>query len=446
MFKTTRGAILLSLLLVIGLAQAMEMDNPEDFTLPSVPHGGPKAIHFLCTLFFLLIVQSFGTVLTFAERQHSAFFFQCVTLGYAAVEALFLRFPDADGVENRTSRGTAWFLLILNGVTVFFALLNSSSSFLLSSEGKPGMKWIARLSERGLKRIHKTLSFLLVLTGWVKSCLAPVALFGFCREDHLGQCLAHGIMGSSFIIYGFVYALVLVLPRFRESPTYNQDWYDSLIMTLYGIVNTFTEHRFGQEWSHSDFQHTSMGIIWWCGGLLGLFFTRNGERSWIPSMLIMFTGWAMSEHSQELMISTKIHYIFGLALMMGALCRIIEISVLLKDQRNASNGKIYTFQYLSPFFLILAGVLFMGANEEQLTLVVALGSDHGAYTLTITSFAFLIMLWILVLLEVYQRLTYTNREADSAVFGENAKYQDLGQNDSAENNASAEFELENFHD
>ncbi|KAH3680992.1 hypothetical protein WICPIJ_008000 [Wickerhamomyces pijperi] len=444
MLKISRTT-LLTVVLTLGVVtvQAMEMDNAADFTLPSVPNGGPKAFHFLSTLFVLLILQSFATVLTFAERQHSASFLQCVTLGYAVFEALFLRFPDADGVENRTSRGTAWFLLILNSVTVFFALLNSSSSFLLSSEGKPGLKWIARLSERGLKRIHKTLAFLLVLTGWVKTCLAPVALFGFCRDVHLGQCLAHGIMGSSFIIYGFVYALVLVLPHFRENPNHNQDWYDSCLMTAYGVVNTFTEHRFGQEWSHSDFQHTSMGIIWWCGGMLGLFFTRNGERSWIPSMLIMFTGWAMSEHSQQLMISTKIHYVFGLSLMLGALCRIIEISVLLKDERNAGRGKIYTFQYLSPFFLILAGVLFMGANEQQLELVVALGSDHGAYTLTITSCAFLILLWILVLLEVYQRLTY--RSGDAAVFGENSKYQDLRQDDSGAN-GSTEFELDNFQD
>ncbi|KAH3680905.1 hypothetical protein WICMUC_000048 [Wickerhamomyces mucosus] len=446
MLKLKKTSSLLLFLGFIGISIAMEgMDDTSEYARPNITNGGSKTFHWLSSMFFLLILSSISTTLAFADKLHSAFILQIVSLFYAVVEALFLSFPDGNGVENRTSTGTAWFLLILSGITVFFATLNSGSNFLIASnENRFGLKWIAKLGENSLKNIHKTLSFILTLTGWCKVALAPVSLFGFCRDDHLGQCIAHGVMGSFFILYGFVYAMVLVLSRFRDSSNnHQQDWYDSLIMTVWGVVNTFTEHRWGEDWSNKDFQHTSMGIIWWGGGLLGLWFTRNGGRSWIPAMLLMFTGWSMSEHAQELIISTKIHFIFGLSLMIGGLCRIIEMSFLLRDERNAGSGKILSFQYLSSFFLIEAGVLFMGANEEQLELVLSFGSDHVAYTLTLTTASFLILLWFLLLLELYEKL----RDGISLKGAQNnsSKYEHVSSNEN-EYSPSTEFELDNFEE
>ena len=108
--------------------------------------------------------------------------------------------------------------------------------------------------------------------------MAPVALFGFCYGKHTGQCIAHGIMGSAFILYSFVLSLVLVIPWIRKHQLLNtsdgggggatgtsQEFYDSTVMMVWG-VNTFTEHRWGREsWSMGDYQHTAMGIIggWW---------------------------------------------------------------------------------------------------------------------------------------------------------------------------------------
>lgn len=62
--------------------------------------------------------------------------------------------------------------------------------------------------------------------------------------DHTGQCLAHFIMGSSFVAYGIILLLFLRvggpwLLRQGKSP----EWYDSWVIMIWGIVNTFTEHR-----------------------------------------------------------------------------------------------------------------------------------------------------------------------------------------------------------
>lgn len=70
-------------------------------------------------------------------------------------------------------------------------------------------------------------------------------LIFFKPIDHQGQCLAHFIMGSSFVAYGIVMLLMLrvggpLLIRNGKS----QEWYDSWVILLWGIVNTFTEHRY----------------------------------------------------------------------------------------------------------------------------------------------------------------------------------------------------------
>lgn len=432
--------IVIALSLATLVKCGMDMEDLEDITRPEITHAGSKTFHWLMTLALLLILPSIATVLTFSEKIHSSVFLQIISLVYAIIEALFLRFPDGDGVENRTSRGTAWFLLFLNALTVFIGSVNSGASWIMKSNGesKKEFHWIAQLGEKTIRIIHRTLSVLLTLTGWIKTCLAPVAMFGFCRGKHTGQCLAHGIMGTAFVGYGLVYATILVLPYFRETKHRNsQDFYDSLVMTVWGIVNTFTEHRWGREgWGHGDYQHTAMGIIWWSGGLLGLYLGRNGRRTWIPSLLLIYTGWAMSEHTQALAISTKVHYMFGLSLMLGGAIRIVEISFLLNDARSIP-GKIMSFQYLPSFCLIEAGIMFMAANEEQLKLVLRLEADHSSYIMVVTSAAFLTYLWFLLLLELYMKLSTSDRI-------DLTKYASVPGSEAAQSNEFTNFELDDL--
>lgn len=389
-------------LIYAALAAGMEMDDTEEYTRPQITNAGSKTFHWLASVIFLMLLPSFSACLTFGGKVYSSLFFQTISGVYCLLEAVFLRFPDGDGVENRTSRGTAWVLLMLLGTTLFTGAVYTGSNFLFRNDRIKAA--LSHISSNKLANLHKIMSFLCVVAGWVKICLAPVAMFGFCRGKHTGQCIAHGVMGSAFVLYGFLYAAVLVIPWLRNNESkYSQDFYDSCAMCWWGIVNTFTEHRWGREdWGHGDYQHTAMGIIWWSGGLVGMYLSRNGGRTFIPGLLIIFTGWAMSEHTQKLIISTKVHYLFGLVLMSGGALRIVEISFLLRD--NRTDNKIHSFQYLPPFCLVCSGVLFMGANEEQLELVLRLGADYSAYSLVLISGAFMVFLWQLLCLDIYQRL------------------------------------------
>lgn len=101
--------------------------------------------------------------------------------------------------------------------------------------------------------------------------------------------------------------------------------------------------------------------------MLGIFLSRGGRRSFIPSVIIIMTGWGMSAHEQALMISSKvcfawtrdnpikanigeqIHALFGYALISAGVLRIVEICFVLNDKPTPSNGAIRVFQHLPPY-------------------------------------------------------------------------------------------------
>lgn len=219
----------------------------------------------------------------------------------------------------------------------------------LEKGGQGRIRWIFVLA-------HGVLGKIMPVVSWTQMLFGGIAMMGFCQADHMGQCLAHFIMGSAFIGYGIILTILLLVGQFWLRRTgRSQEFFDSLIIAAWGCVNTFTEHRWGQPWAHNDLQHTTMGIVWWCAGLLGMWLSRSRDgrpkRNLIPAIVIMMTGYAMSAHAQSLMISTMIHSVFGYTLMAAGLTRVIEISFVLRDQPavSMSGRDPNSFQYLTPF-------------------------------------------------------------------------------------------------
>jgi hypothetical protein len=190
-------------------------------------------------------------------------------------------------------------------------------------------------------------------------------------------------------------------------------------------------------------QHTIMGVLWWTGGALGIFLSRNNQRNVVPAIIIILTGWGMSEHAQALMLSTKVHATFGHTLMLAGLARIIEICFIpttevsdgdsysehtLTDTGlsagytgNADNGKAAAaraFRHLPPFLLVAAGLLFMSATDEELQFVHDNGMDHVTYLLIMFSIAFILYTLILALINLYStsgRNAITSNTADNSI-------------------------------
>lgn len=191
---------------------------------------------------------------------------------------------------------------------------------------------------------------------WVQMLFGGIVALRFCRADHMGQCLAHFIMGSAFIAYGICLTILLLVGQLWLKRTgRSQEFFDSLIIAAWGCVNTFTEHHWGDPWVRNDLQHTTMGIVWWCAGLVGMWLsrTRDGrpKRNLMPAIVILLTGYGMSAHPQDLPLSTMMHSAFGWTLMAAGAARIVEISFVLRDKPalrpDGSNPN--SFQYLPPF-------------------------------------------------------------------------------------------------
>jgi hypothetical protein len=211
-------------------------------------------------------------------------------------------------------------------------------------------------------------------------------------------------MGSAFVGYGIVLTIILLNgQQLLKRSGRSQEFWDSLVISVWGCVNTFTEHRWGGPWVANDLQHTSMGIIWWAAGLVGIWLSRDRQgrprRNLIPGMVIMLTGWGMSGHPQSLDLSTHVHAIFGYSLMGAGLTRIIEISFILRDKTTLdvtpdgqNDDDINSFQYLPPFLLYASGFLFMGATEEQMQLLSDHHVTHVSYILILYSISFLLFL------------------------------------------------------
>jgi len=249
---------------------------------------------------------------------------------------------------------------------------------------------------------HKCLGVMVPVMGYTQIVLGVIAMVGFCYGEETGQCLAHFIMGSSFVGYGIILLISLrvggpwLLRRKRS-----QEWYDSWVITLWGIVNTFTEHRWGSNWNATDYQHTSMGIIWVAAGVVGIWLSRNEQRSVVPAIVIALTAAAFQGHAQHVANSGHIHSFFGYMLMAAAFSRIVEICFVWKK----GVFTISPWQYMPPMFLIMAGVMFMGATEQQLNHLSVMGIDPASYINVLLSFAFFIFLYANILLVLWERLS-----------------------------------------
>lgn len=191
---------------------------------------------------------------------------------------------------------------------------------------------------------------------WIQLIFGGITAQGFCQGDHLGQCLAHFIMGGAFIAYGILLTILMLVGQLWLRRTgRSQEFFDSVVIAAWGCVNTFTEHRWGTAWVKNDWQHTTMGIIWWCAGLAGVWLSRGRDgspkRNFVPGFVILITGWAMSAHPQELMISAMTHKAFGYTLMAAGVTRIVEVSFVLNDKVGITdNGyDTHSFQYIPPF-------------------------------------------------------------------------------------------------
>ena len=80
---------------------------------------------------------------------------------------------------------------------------------------------------------------------WAQMLFGGITALGFCQGEHLGQCIAHFIMGSAFIAYGIILTILLLVGQIWLRRTgRSQEFFDSVVIAAWGLVNSFTERMF----------------------------------------------------------------------------------------------------------------------------------------------------------------------------------------------------------
>ncbi|PWN28917.1 hypothetical protein BDZ90DRAFT_218270 [Jaminaea rosea] len=389
----------------LSLAHEHHHDGPAD---PSIPIDSILKLHILFQAVVWTIL--FPTTMVLGLIRHRLHV-PLATVSLALTTAGYF-FGHGHGGRSfpHTAHGTVASLL------VFYLFAQMALGMYL----KLHLSWKAEGRIRPVVLgLHGLLGKTFPILGWVQMVLGIATLQSWCFGGHLGQCLAHYIMGSSFVAYSVILLIMLKagagwLARRGRS----QEWFDSWVICLWGLVNSFTEHH-GGPWTHKDLQHTLLGVVWFFGGAAGIWTSRGGKRSIFPGIIIGITGWAMSGHAQALMLSTMVHGLFGYALMAAGVARVIEVCFVLNDRPTGESdtspdptssdeltgrsdwSPVRAFQLLPPWLLTAAGILFMSATDEELRWADGNGIDHITWGLIDFSIAFFLFVWFNILLDLY---------------------------------------------
>ena len=199
---------------------------------------------------------------------------------------------------------------------------------------------------------HDVVEKLTVFASWAQMVNGGLTALGFCGGFALSSCMEHSVIGLGFLVQGTAWAvLVSVGHSWLLKLGRSVDFLDSLHYLAWGIINTFSEHRWGWRWDLGDIEHTGLGILWLCAGLLSVWLTCRRStrpvRSLIPALTLILTGWMFSMHPQEIPFATNYHTAIGYTLMALGITRAIEIALIFKDKEPAlQESKTNSFQNL----------------------------------------------------------------------------------------------------
>ncbi|KAJ3045525.1 hypothetical protein HDV00_009182 [Rhizophlyctis rosea] len=313
-----------------------------------------------------------------------------------------------------------WILIMQVGLGVMLKLTKGGSD---ASSSSKILQFLRSIRSRILRPAHVITGWSFVLLPYIQAIFGLIALTRTCGGDEVINCVAHFIMGSFFVYYGSVTVLrhygAIRLP-------FRMDVFDSILITLWGFINAFFEHRPGTPWNHTDMQHTSSGILWLSAGLLSLLLTfyppyAKSTLNIIPALVIVFTGVQMAMHAQHSVFSSTVHCFFGGALVVSGLLRVWDLYLTYGRRRDGGVGRdgkddngdtedARTLQNHAAtptslhlptgLFLILSGVLFMSGNSTAVMWAESAHIDPVSYSAVGVAIAFGVVGYVLGLLAV----------------------------------------------
>lgn len=297
----------------------------------------------------------------------------------------------------------------------------------------PGLSKAIRFSQIVLEKFLLLLGFLAVTTGFV-------TFGGVFEGRQVFSGLAHFIKGGIFFWYGLL-TLGRWMGAFTEfgwawniRPEYpivsrwksrvpSAEFTESFVIWAYGASNVFLEHlnAWGKPWSHQDFEHVSITLLFFGGGLLGMLIESSWAREllstsvviqkergdevapasrfdasgaveepgqlWeqpktyktslnpLPGLVIMLLGIMMSSHHQTSMVSTMMHAQWGTLFCGFAMARAATYITLYIKPVSSHFPARPPSELIAAFCLTAGGLMFMLSAHDMVTTIETNGLD-----------------------------------------------------------------------
>lgn len=200
----------------------------------------------------------------------------------------------------------------------------------------------------------------------------------------------------------------------------SMEFVESFTVFTYGVTNVFLERLANPHgaWAHKDLQHVSIAFMYIGGGLCGLVVESSSIRRAMaklvgasaseggpninpfPAFIVFWTGVLMSQHEQELPLSTTIHMQWGYLLSIGALFRLgTYVLMLISPPKSSAPSRPFT-ELIVSFCLICGGMVFIQSNRETVYAMIYRGLD-GMFTLNVNvGICALIMSWEMIVMAI----------------------------------------------
>ena len=318
----------------------------------------------------------------------------------------------------------------------------------------PRASKIVRGTQIVLEKFLLLLGFTAVTTGFV-------VWGGIFRDRAVFSGAAHFVKGGIFFFYGLL-TLGRWMGAFSEfgwawnvrpkQPIVSRwktripsaEFVESFVIWLYGTSNVFLEHlnSWGKAWEPQDFEHISITILFFGGGLLGMMIESSWARElmntsvfvqrsvegevaspsrfyasgaaeapdevqqrWdqpktyktslnpVPGLIIMLLGIMMSAHHQESMVSTMMHSQWGTLFVGFAMARAATYIILYIKPPTSYFPARPPSELVTAFCLTAGGLMFMFSARNVVQAIEANGLDAMTiFTLTM-GLAAVILAW-----------------------------------------------------
>ena len=270
------------------------------------------------------------------------------------------------------------------------------------------LRWI-NLAYEIVDRSVLILGFVALTTGFIT--------YGAHFKGHeLLSGLAHFVKGGVFFWYGLL-CLGRVMGSFsdlgwswnvklpvsmvgpRKAATASAEFFESLLIFIYGAMNVFLEHLESTDgkWSVGDLEHAAISVMFFGGGLCGMLIeskrvrdllnsafissTNGGElhraleahhepRSYgfstnpMPAIVILLLGMMMSSHTQVSPVSTMMHKLWGTLFFGAAIMRGITYLTVYMAPPTSYLPSRPPSEIVVAFCFISGGLLFMSSASD----------------------------------------------------------------------------------